>query len=340
MGVVINPFDDAGFDLATMSKGISILPNNYGRLNELGLFAHDPITTRTLIVEEERGILTLLKSQPVGAPAVKAGRGERKQRSFVVPHIPLEDRILAEEYAGVRQFGTDNAATTLNSVMVKHTQAMKNSFAITLEHLRMGAVKGHILDGDGTELYSLFTEFGITEKIIDFALDVDTTDVAAKCRELLRHIEDNLLGEVMSGVHCLCSQEFFDALIAHPEVEKFYLNHQEAMNLTGNGADPRKGFRFGGIVFEEYRATATDSTGATRRFIAAGEAHFFPTGTMDSFKTAFAPASFIETVNTPGLELYAKQSIDAKYARWVDLYAESNPLPICRRPGLLVKGTI
>jgi len=42
--------------------------------------------------------------------------------------------------------------------------------------------------------------FGITQKSVDFALGTDSTDIDAKINEVLRHIEDNLLGEVMTGV--------------------------------------------------------------------------------------------------------------------------------------------
>ena len=99
------------------------------------------------------------------------------------------------------------------------------------------------------------------------------------------------------------------------------------------------GFAFGGIVFEEYRGQATDGNGATRRFIAAGEAHAFPVGTIDTFGTYVAPADFNETVNTLGQPLYAKQD-SRKFERGTDLHTQSNPLPMCHRPGVLVKLTM
>ncbi len=103
--------------------------------------------------------------------------------------------------------------------------------------------------------------------------------------------------------------------------------------------DVRAGFTFGGIVFEEYRGQATDGSGATRRFIAAGEAHAFPIGTIDTFGTYVAPADFNETVNTLGQPLYAKQDA-RKFERGTDLHTQSNPLPMCHRPGVLVKLTM
>jgi hypothetical protein len=76
--------------------------------------------------------------------------------------------------------------------------------------------------------------------------------------------------------------------------------------------------------------------GNTRRFIAANDGHVFPMGTMSTFETVFAPADFVETANTMGIELYAKQEA-RKFGRGIDLHTQSNPLPICYRPALLVR---
>ena len=103
--------------------------------------------------------------------------------------------------------------------------------------------------------------------------------------------------------------------------------------------DVRTGFAFGGIVFEEYRGQATNLSGDVQRFIAPGEAHAFPLGTIDTFGTYFAPADFNETVNTLGQPLYAKQA-PRKFERGTDLHTQSNPLPMCHRPGALVKLTM
>jgi hypothetical protein len=49
-------------------------------------------------------------------------------------------------------------------------------------------------------------------------------------------------------------------------------------------------------------------------------------------------ADFVETANTIGLPRYAKQAVDQQFARWVMLHVQSNPLPICTRPRVLIKG--
>ncbi len=332
---MINPFDTDAFNMTSLTASINLLPNAYGRLEAMNLFPQKSVRTRNIAVEEQNGVLNLLPTQMPGGASTFEGRTKRKMRSFTIPHIPHDDVILPEEIQGIRAFGTENELEAMANVVTDHLQSMRNKHAITLEHLRMGALKGNILDADGSTLYNLFDEFEITPKTVNFALGTASTDVKKKCLEVLRHIEDNLRGEFMTGVHCLVSPEFFDALTSHSKVKEAYERWEEGAALRN---DMRSGFTFGGITFEEYRGQAIDPDGNTRRFIASGEGHCFPTGTAESFVTYFAPADFNETVNTLGLPLYAKQC-PRKFDRGTELHTQSNPLPLCLRPGVLVKLT-
>ena len=331
-----NPFDNPAFAMASLTAAINHVPNRYGRLEQLNLFPAKPVRTRQIVVEERNGVLNLLPTMPPGAPGTVGTRGKRKLRSFVIPHIPHDDVVLPEEVQGLRAFGSETEMEALAGVMARHLETMRNKHAITLEHLRMGALKGVILDADGSELYDLYAEFDITPATLPFELTNPATKVKEKCIDLLRHIEDKLLGEYMTGVHVLCSPEFFTALTSHPKIEKVYENWQQGLVLL---QDVRTGFTFGGVTFEEYRGQASDMNGTVRRFIAAGEAHAFPLGTIDTFGTYFAPADFNETVNTLGQPLYAKQA-PRLFERGTDLHTQSNPLPMCHRPGLLIKLTV
>ncbi|PIQ13889.1 MAG: major capsid protein E [Hydrogenophilales bacterium CG_4_9_14_3_um_filter_59_35] len=331
-----NPFSSPAFTMANLTAAINLLPNRYGRLESLNLFPAKPVRFRQILIEERNGVLNLLPTLPVGSPGTVGVRDKRKMRSFIVPHIPHDDVVLPEEVQGIRAFGSETDMETIAGVLARHLETMRNKHAITLEHLRIGALKGVILDADGSTLYDLFDEFDITPKSINFVLATDTTNVRQKCIDALAHIEENLQGEFMTSVRCLCSPEFFAKLVGHPKVEKAYENFQQGAILRD---DVRSGFTFGGIVFEEYRGQATDGNGTSRRFIAAGEAHCFPVGTVDTFGTYFSPADFNETVNTLGQPLYAKQE-SRKFERGTDLHTQSNPLPMCHRPGVLVKLTM
>ena len=69
MTVIVNPFDAGGFTLAEMSAAIQMLPNPYGRVGQLGLFAPEPISQRNVTIESIEGELRLLPAVAVGAPA-------------------------------------------------------------------------------------------------------------------------------------------------------------------------------------------------------------------------------------------------------------------------------
>lgn len=328
-----NPFHNPAFSVSALTAAINLLPNQYGRLDELNLFPVKPVRTRQVTVEERNGVLSLLPTQPVGTPGSVGKRGKRNLRAFNVPHIPHDDVVLPEEVVGVRAFGTETDLETIAGVMADHLQTMRNKHAITLEHLRMGALKGVILDADGSELANLFEIFKITPKVFDFQLSNKETDVRKKCLELKRYMSQSLQGERMSGIHVLVSSEFFDALTGHPKVEKAYERWQEGAALRD---DMRADFRLAGVRFEEYTGEASDPDGEPRRFIAEGEGHAFPLGTLDTFATYVAPADFNETVNTLGQLLYSKQA-PRKFDRGTDLHTQSNPLPMCHRPALLPK---
>lgn len=329
-----NPFHNPAFSMAALTTAINYLPNLYGRMEELNLFVPKPVRLRQVMVEEKNGILTLLPTQPVGSPGTVGKRGKRKLRSFVIPHIPHDDVVLPEEVQGVRAFGSESELQTYAGVMTDHLQTMRNKHAITLEHLRMGALKGVILDADGSELYDLYHEFDIEPKVMNFELDKPGTDVRKKCVDLKRHIGKNLMGEFMNGVRVLVSPEFLDAFTAHAKVEKAWELWQQGERLR---SDLRSGFTFADVTFEEYSGEASYAEDEPpRRFIDAGAGHAFPTGTVETFANYYAPADFNETANTLGMPLYAKQE-PRKFDRGTDLHTQSNPLPMCHRPGLLVK---
>ena len=333
--MILNPFSSDAFEMAALTAAINKIPNTYGRLERLNLMPPQGVRTRTIIIEEMAGVLNLLPTQPVGAPGTVGITGKRKVRSFVIPHIPHDDTVLPEEVQGIRAFGSETETDALANLLAQKLQNMRNKHAITLEHLRMGALKGVILDADGSTLYDLYSQFGITPKTVSFVLTNSATEVLTKVLEVKRHIEDNLKGEFMTGIMCLCSAGFFDAFTTHAKVKEAFMYFQRNQQL---GNDYRTGFTFGGITFEEYRGQATDAAGNVRKFIADDEAHFFPIGTANTFRTYFAPADFNETANTLGLPLYAKQE-PRKFGRGTDLHTQTNPLPICLRPEVLVKAT-
>lgn len=334
MPQILNPFGTDAFNLMSLSEAINILPNNYGKIRNSGLFREKGVTTRSILIEQKNGILNLLPTRPVGSPGTKGTRNARNVRSFTIPHIPHDDSILPQEYDGIRAFGQESSFETLSSIMNDHLSTMKNKHMITLEHMLAGALKGIVYDSDGsTVIYNYFHEFLVKQYSIDFVLGTAGTDIKGKCLAVKRWIEDHLQGEVMNGIKVYVDPTFFDRLTSHAKVEAAYARWRDGALLR---EDVRSGFWFAGLTFEEYSGKASDETGVERVFIPASEGIAFPLGTQDTFRVFYAPADFLETVNTIGIPLYAKQK-ERDFNRGVDIHTQSNPLPMCMRPSLIVR---
>ncbi|PZU95564.1 MAG: phage capsid protein [Chelatococcus sp.] len=334
MTVIVNPFDGGGYSLAEMTEAINILPNVYTRLSEMGLFRFEGITQRVAIIEQAEGVLNLLPPVPLGGPPTVANRDTRSMRSFALPYIPHDDVITPQDIQGVRAFGSAASADPLATVMNRKLNRTRIKHAQTREYMEINALKGIVKGGDGVTIYNYFNEFGLTRIEVDFALGTAGTNVQGKCRAVLRAIEDELKGEIMTGVHALVDPVFFDKFIGHAKVEeayKYYNSGQQPLR-----EDVRRRFPFAGILFEEYNATVTLSTGTTEKLVEVGEGIAFPKGTMDTFVTYGAPANLIETVNTIGLEMYARQ-IMRQDGSAIDVKTEASPLPINKRPKLSIR---
>ncbi len=333
---ILDIFSNNAFSVVSLTDAINKVPFVPGRIGQLGLFNETGIVTTSVMIEEREGSLNLIETSSRGAPAVQNKHNKRKARSLIVPHVALEDTILADEIQNIRAFGSESQLEGIQQTVQFRLAEMARKHDATLEHLRVGAIKGQILDADGaTVLYDLFSEFGVSQHTeIDFDLDnaspVDGA-VKKKCHDIKRKIEDELGAQPYDHIHAFCGSSFFDDLITHPEVKAAYDRYLDGLFLRQGMA--RGSFEYAGIVFEEYRGRV-----GTVDYTDTHKAHFFPVGVPDLFRQYNAPADFVETVNTLGLPRYAKQATDQEFGRWVKLHTQSNPLPICTRPRVLVKG--
>lgn len=331
-------FNGDAFSSVELTEAINIVPNKYGRLQQMGIFPAQGVRQTTAMLEYKDGVLNLLPTVPRGGPPTEGAVGKRRAIPVEIPHIPHHDMARAADVQNVRSFGTENQLMAFQELVNEKLVTMRSKHDITLEYLRWGALNGIILDADGSTILNSFTTLDVTEKVIDFALDSDSTEVLLKILELKRYLEHTVKSVTWQRLHVMCANDFFDALITHDQFKAAYERWQ-----TGEAfrSDLRNGFLWGDVFFENHSGTAVDINGNVRKFIADGTARAFPVGgsATSYFKTYFAPAEFIETVNTPGREVYAKQKVE-DWDKGVEFYTESNPLPICTRPELLVKLTL
>lgn len=330
---MLDVFKKDAFNLVSLTSAMELLPYVPRRIGEMGLFTFKGITTTTAVFEFKDGKLSLLSTAARGSMPITNSGTNRRVKAFTVPHIPKNDTVLADEVQNVRAFGTEDDVAAVSDVVNEKLSAMKSEHEVTHEYHRVGAIQGIIKDGDGTTtLLDLFTEFGVAEPNVNFDFTAGVQDMKMKSLEVIRLMETALGNATYDHIHAFCSTGFFDAFISHATVASAFERFRD--NQFARELEPqRRGFQYGDIIWEEYRGKI-----GTAEFIPANTCRFVPVGVRDIFHEIFAPADFMETVNTPGKRYYAKQE-PLKFNKGVELHSQSNPLIICSRPSVLIKGT-
>lgn len=330
---ILDVFNTDAFNVVSLTHAFNKLPWTPQRIGEMGLFTPQGITTTTATIESLEGVLSLIPAKNRGAPGSAMKSSKRKIRTLAIPHLPLDDSILAADIQGVRPFGGGgDTLQSVTTVLNDKLQALRNRHEVTLEHMRAGALAGIVYDADGkTEISDLFTIFGVSEQEVDFVLGTDATEIQAKCFSVSDKVKDALGATPYTGIHVLAGSTWFRALVSHPLVKAAYARWMDGAFLRD---DLRaKGFPFAGLYFEEYKGGL-----GNRDFIVQTEARAFPLGVPDLFKTYFAPGTSLEAANTIGQPFYVSQE-PMNHKKGISIATESNPLPVCHRPQCLVKLT-
>lgn len=332
---MLDVFRQDAFNLYSLTDAINKLPFIPGRAGQIIDWNEGGTPFTTVAIEEINGVLQMINPTPRGGPGSSVPKQKRVGHILAIPHYQIDDAIYAEEVQGVRAFGTESQVQTVfNRVNERLNQHVQLCLDPTLEYQRVGAVKGIIINQDGSTLYNLFNEFAVgapAEVAFNFAVNKDGV-IRGICAGIVRTIANALGGLAFDHVHAFASDTFWDALIANAEVRQTYLAQQEAAQLRGPSA--YQTLSFGGIMFENYRG----AVGATK-FIADDKANFFPVGVPGLWRTLYGPADYIETVNTNGIPRYAKQW-PMENDKGVSMESQTNPLSYCNRPGVLVQGKL
>jgi hypothetical protein len=322
-------FNDDAFSLVSMTKAITETPYQPGRIGELGWFSTEGISTTSVMIERTGSTLSLVPTAARGAPGKPIHGDKAKLVSIPSVHLPQRATISADEVQNIRTFGSETEVESVQNVVNKRLVKMRRDIDTTMEWMKVGAMKGQVVDADGTTaLYNMFTLFGVTQQTKDMNLDSDTTKVRNMVVDAKRMVEAELGGLSYRSLRVLCSPEFFDSFVAHPGVEAAYNRWNDGQFLR---EDQRMGFGFGGVYWEEYRGSVSG-----QQFIEANSAYLVPEGVPDMFVGFFAPADYMETANTMGLPYYAKQE-RMRMDKGVEVESQSNPIMLNTRPRAVVR---
>lgn len=331
-----------------LTDQVNVIPNRYGLLNELNLFPTEGATSTIVEIHYENKTLRVLPMKDRGSPSTPMLSETGKTIFVEIPHFPAQDLITPKDLQDMLR--VDNRTkrhVTLEEELAKRLLSIRNTHAVTREWVRASALQGIITDGNGNTIYNLNTVFGINPTTIDFVLGTAGTDVIAKCQQLWQSITSNLHGEVMNSIEAIVDPTFFNELIEHANVAKYWVQAEQATQIANMVRRERQGnmwgreFYFQNILFREYYGTAPIKSGSpaaitSTPFWAQGTGTAYPVGTLNMFRTYDAPANDLRFVGEVGSEIYVSPKM-LDHGKGLELESESNPLALCKRPEALVQ---
>ncbi|WP_313128145.1 major capsid protein [Stutzerimonas nitrititolerans] len=325
----ISIFEDEAFSVPNLVATINEEHPVPGQIAAMGLYNEEGSLSVTQQIEKDGDVLALVPAAPRGAPGHVVIASKRELIPFNAVHLPQTFTITADEIQGIRAYGSRTELQGVQDVVNARIEKARKQLELTHEFQRIGGIKGLIVDADGTTpLVNLFQRFGITPQTL--AMQFGTADVSVKAGEALDMQDDALGTATGTGAVALCGKTFWAKLIADKSVKDVYMQSTKADSLLG---DRRQAFTFGGVLWVRYRGKVGGAA-----FVGDDEAYLVPEGVEDLFKSVYAPANYMETVNTLGVPHYAKLE-RLPFDKGVMGEAQSNPLHICTRPRAVIKLT-
>lgn len=353
-GVSMNVFDQDAFGTISLTTAIESIPYRPTLLSSMNIFDPESIRTEVAAMEMRNGVISLIQTSARGAP-LEEGQSEKREFRFRgTNRLAKGFTLRASEIQNIRAFGSETELQAAQTEVMRRYNGptgLVNDLALTWEKHRLGAIQGIVLDADNTPLVDWFEFWGVDQPAeVNFALNVDATDVRAKCSAIIRAMARAAKGAWIDGstqVHALVGDGFWDLLCHHPDVRDTYKNWEAAVALRASLAEPTKGqfgdtFYFGGIYWHNYRGADNFDENATRGAatvgIASTKAKFFPVNAPGAFKWFKSPGETFDFVNTLGLDFYGLMVRDKDRNMWVRPEVYSYPLFACMRPLMLQSG--
>jgi hypothetical protein len=336
----LDVFKSDAFSTTSLTEFVNKKPYIPTMLRDMGLFEVEPVRTTTIWVEIKNGSITLIPTSKRGEPLFENEKQKRDAVPLQTLRLALGDTITADELQDIR---AENSEAELKEVMAEvndRLTKMAGDMDLTMENLMLGAIQGILVDADGsTVITNFYTEFGVVQPTeIDFDLDNASPASGAlwkACQGVVRGMTKAGQGAFLPNTEIvgLCGDNFFDDLIAHPEVQGNNNSWMESQALA-NEYGAYGAIRYGGITWINYRGTDDGSTVT----IGTDKVKFFPRNARGVFKLALAPAEFFNWTNTRGQERYVITVPDRDRNAWERVEVYSYPLPYCTRPEMLYSG--
>ena len=324
-------FQDDAFSVTSLSSTITDIPDVPTKLGDKGLFQEEGISTTSFMIERQGSSIKLLPTAPRGGVREPVALGPRKLIPLHALHIPASWSVLADEVQGIRAYGSETEVEQASTLVQRKLANVRASMDLTHENMRVGALKGLVTDADGSTLLDVYDAFGMTQQTQFWNIAVAANgDPKASIITLKSMIRAKMGGRSFGRIRVICSLGFFTALVQNTKMIKAWELWNQGAYLRAdqvNGGD----FEFAGVIFEVY-----DGGTSAGDFIPDGIAYAYPEGVPGMFQSKYAPADYMETVNTQGLPFYAKME-PMPFNKGVIGEAQSNPIHFNSLPEAVIK---
>jgi len=275
----------------------------------------------------------LLSNISVFAPASVEDKTDRKTVTCQAPRFAPKRLISAAELNAVRGFGEQWAPELLANRIRDEQFDMRLEIDRTREYMALTALKGVVVDADGTELVDY--GFVSAQKPDLSGADLwtaDTGDPIANIRAWKKWIADRV-PNVTSFV-AFSGSDVMDALINNA-------NARELLQYTAGQQIAQEGriALLAGVEIEEYFGTYKTS-GGTRTDLIPANAFMLVGLSPDAFAEYYAPVVDLEAPTGVGKGVAGQMFFSKSWespdpsGRWIK--AEARPLPVVLRPEAVV----
>lgn len=324
-----------------LTEVINVPPYQTGRPAQLGIFQDETIRTTYVRLGIEEQELFVIPARERGGESNVNMRGDRAGVQFQIPHFPLDDKITPADIQNLIAWDSDGVFETVQGVYMSRMETLRGKHDLTHSYLDWGALNGIVVDVTGKQIANIYDEFDLSETVVEFDLDTASTDIAALNRDVKARIRKELRGTAATGIRCLAGADFFDQYVRHPFVKEQLAAYAGQTPNPGRD-DVQDIFTFGGLTIErideDYQYRQEDGSIVTQRAIPDAEAIVLPLGTS-FFKRYVAPPDTLSGANKRP-DASAKVHVSTTpldHDKGIEVHTESNVLPICTRPQLMVR---
>ncbi len=299
----------------------------YARLQASDKLQYDIITA-------DEGILG---SVSVRAPGTMVNNTGRATVTLEAPRLNPLKFISAADLNAYRQMGS-----VLNAEMLKDRIAIEQADSLnminrTLERWSTGALRGQVLDKDGTVLVDYDLAATHTTDLTGAALWSASTSTPLVDLKTWRKLILNDTGATITGFIAYLGDGVMQALTEHADVRDV-MQYQMGVKMNETGEITR----LSKVDLEEYDYSYVTDTGTRVPFVEDG--HILMIGLCDQLTACpYAPVVDLDAPNGVGNvtgkgkgRMYFSKSWKKENPSGRFLYSEARPLPVLQRPGAVV----